>query len=352
MPIPEYFPLSALETIIFLLVVTFSAAAVFLGWVWYFSLDRRTHVYDEKLRDAIRGESSFSGIREVAEYEFIATSDTRLSKFIGRAKKLIGRRSDDPHKIVPVDEDVILPRKIEFIRQRVQFMPGRNILGDALVGSLRNFYAYQLALSVESPDSPVLEHFQSELGEYEYSQKVNDLSDTAAYDEIALFQPDTDGSAKDPLNDVFLSLVNYAEDYCVGRASDVDSTRDEINRCREVLQLSLFLLWARKMMGIEVTPNMAEDDCLTEYRNDAREEDNWGYWMLPGSSCNQSEFERLRHLSWSIKALLEEHWEDENYSELYPYGDSIREMEFVESPFVIFHRDEQDIRGGGKSSSG
>lgn len=347
----QNFPLSAAETLIFLLVVAFTALVGFLGWIWYYNLDRRTHAYDKKLRESIQTESSFSGIREVAKYEFIATSDTALSKFIGRARKMIGRSSGDPHKIIPVDEDVITPRKIEFIRQRVQLIPGRNILGNELMGAIRNHYAYQLALSVESPDSPVIEHFQSQLGEYDDAQKVNDLSNSSAYDEITLLQPHTTNSDKDPLNDVFLSLVSCAEKHCVRRAPDTVSTGEQIDRCREVLQLSLFMLWTRRMMGIEVQQTMAEDECLTEYRIDVRDEDNWGYWMLSAGSCDQSEFERLRHLAWRIQGVLEEHWEDENYSKLYPYGESIREIEYVDSPFVIFHKFEHEIRGGGPTSS-
>lgn len=351
MVFPQSFPLSAFEAVIFIAAVSVSAIIVFLGWIWYYDLDRRTHAYDEELCGAIQHDRAFSGIREVAQYEFIATSDSSLSKFIGRAKEFIGRGSEDPHKIIPVDEDVILPRKIEFIRERVQLIPGRNILGNELMGAIRNHYAYQLALSVESTDSPVIEHFESQLGEYEYSQKIADLSKSGLYDEITLLEQDTTNPDKDPLNDVYLPLVSRAEKHCVRPAPDLDSTGDQIDRCREVLQLSLFMLWARKMKGIEVTPNMDEEICITEYRTDIRDEDNWGYWMLSSGSCEQPEFERLRHLAWRIQDIIDEHWVDGAYSKLYPHGGSIREMEYAESPFVVFHKEEQEIRGGGPTGS-
>lgn len=343
------FSLSTFETLLFIILTGISAVVAFLGWLWYAGLDRKTQKFDEQLQSDIEEDPAFRGIREAAYPEFIVTSDTRLSKFIGRVKKLLGFRTQKPYKIIPVDDGVLEPRKIEFIRQRVRRIPGRNILGDELVGAIRNYYAYQLALKKEGIGSGIVEHFESNLQEYEHSQKIVDLSKSSNYDKVVLTQNPSTDSDKDALNDVFLPLVRAAEHHCVRRADGLEMQREEIEHCRRVLKLTLFLLWTNHMKGIRVSEELTEDDCLSKYREDIRDADNWGYWMLPAEPCDEGEFERLRHLAWSINRIVEEYWDEESYSELYPHGDSIRKFDYVEAPFVIFQKDEQEFRGGGPS---
>lgn len=347
MPIFFGISLSAWQIILFILVTAISAIVVFLGWIWYFSLDRRTRSYDKQLQNDIRKNKAFSGIRDAARPEFIVTSDTRFSKFIGRIRKMAGFRSEKPYKIVPYDDDVIEPRKIESIRRRVRNIPGRDILGEDLVGAIRNQYAYKLALNREGVGNDVVEYFRTNLEAYEAAQKVLDLAKSDNYDKVTLISTDGNSANKDPLNDVFLPLVSAAENHCVGPAPDLEAKQKEIEHCREVLKLSLHLLWTHRMKGVEVSRSLDEDTCLQKYRDDVKNADNWAYWMISSEICEDGEFRRLRHIAWSIKNILNEHWDTGTHSELYPWGDSVKDMEYAERPFAIFHKRADEIHGGG-----
>lgn len=184
------FPLSALESLLFILITIISGILVFFAGLWLVSLDRETQRYDNRLQRTIRENPAFSGIREAAQPEYIVTSDSRISKTIGRARKFLGR-SQRPQKIIPVDDDVIEPRKIEFIRQRSRNIAGRNILGRELTGAINSYYAYLLALNEEGVGSPIVEYFESNLEGYEDSQKIIDLGKSANFDEVTLFDEKT-----------------------------------------------------------------------------------------------------------------------------------------------------------------
>lgn len=341
------FSLSALDFIAFLIITALSAVFVFLGWLWFASLDRKTRSYDKRLQDDIRTNDAFSGIRDAANPVFVVTSDTKLSKFTGRLRMLIGSFKEKPYKIVPYDDDVLEPRKIETIRRRVRHIPGRNILGEDLVGAIRTQYAYKLALNNEGVGNDVVEYFKSNLEEYDASQKVLDLAKSENYKNVTLVQNSSPSINKDPLNDVFLPLVSAAEEHCVNAVPDVESKHKQIENCQNTLKLSLNLLWWGKMQGIEVTKSLSEDECVSEYRDDIKNSENHAYWMLASNSCGDVEFRRLRHLGWSIENIVTEHWEEDTFSDLYPMGESIRHMDYAEKPFVIFHKNADEIHGGG-----
>jgi hypothetical protein len=324
--------------------LTFAVAFVLASWYW--SLDRRTEAYDDKLRQEIREDTAFSGIRRAAHQNYIATSDSRISKFITALKDTAGRQTGALDKIVVVKSPDLRERKIEMIRERARDIPGKNILSKELVGALRNHYAYQLALSQEEISSDIVEHFKRSLDEYEHSSQVETLSEPESFEDVVLIEP-TEHSRRDVLNDIFLPLVRASEIYCVDLVSDTQRKRAEVDRCQEILMLTFFGLWAGRMKGIIVLPDMDEDECETAYRHNIRDVNNWGYWMLSEDQCEEGEFRRLRHLAWQLNDIINDYWSEHPYKKLHPKGDSIREMEQVDRPFVIFQKDEDIFRGGG-----
>lgn len=342
------FPFLTFDLLISLFLGLGGLIAAFVGALWYWGLDRKTEVYDEQLRTDIEEEAAFSGIRRAARPKYIATSDATVSKLFSWLKEKAGRESEKPDKIVAVAGDTFEERKIEMIRERVREIPGKNILAPDLVATLRNHYAYKLALNTEGVDSNVVEHFRSQLEEYEHAQKVVDLAKPDNYDDITLLETNLDGK-RDPLNDVFLRLVRAVELHCIFPTSEVNNKHEEIERCREHLMLLFFGLWTQRMKGVEVRKELAEDDCLPVYRADIRDEDNWGYWLLPKEKCDRDEFKRVRHMGWRISQIIDTYWRNDSYSTLHPKGDSIREMSQVETPFLIFRKDENEFRGGGPS---
>jgi len=329
-----------------------SGAAIIAGVVafvlasWYWSLDRQTESYDDQLREEIREDTAFTGIRDAAQQNLIATSDSRFSKFTTALKDITGRQMRPPDKIVVVEGPDLRERKIEMIRERARDIPGKNILNQELISALRNHYAYQLALSQEDISSDIVEQFKSDFEECRHSSRVEDLADPASFEEVVLIEP-PETSNPDVLNDIFLPLVKAAELFCIDILSDTQEKRQEVDRCEEALMLAFFGLWAQRMKGIIVHPIMNEEECLTAYRHDIRDEDNWGYWMLPKDHCEEEEFKRLKHLAWRLNDIIGEYWNDNPYSKLYPKGESIREMEQVDRPFVIFQKEEDVFRGGG-----
>lgn len=342
---------SLVETILTLGLTIITAILAFGGSIWYFSLDRQTESFDEDLRERIEEDPSFSGIRESAETKYIATSANRTSKVVSSARKQLGKLADKPDKIIVVSSDDITQRRIEMIRERSREIKGRNLLSKDLVATLRNHYAYQLAVSEEDIDSEVVEHFQTAFEEYNHAKKVEQLSDPERYEEVILVNGEHPEDRPDILNDIFLPLVEAVEDYCINCLSDPTEIRKGINRCQQPLMVLFFGLWAQRAKGVRVTPSLSKEACIKAYREDIRDEDNWGYWMLPATKCDEEEFERLRHLAWSIDRLVDQYWEDEPHSILHPNADSIRDMEPVSTPFIVYQKEEQVFRGGGQAGS-
>lgn len=349
MPSLPAIPLSWIYSIV-LSVLT--GALVFFGGLYYFDLDRKTESYDDDLRETIEEDPSFSGIQQAAYPRLISTSDSRISKATTKVKQYSRTLSDKPDKIVVLDGQNMEQRRIEMVRQRVQDVPGRSLLTKELVGAIRAHYALQLALSQEDVRTGVVEHFRSNLENYDYSDKVQKLADPENLDNLTLLDGHYSDTKQDALNDVFLRLVQAAERYCVDINSDPQKKKDEMNRCQRVLMVTFFGLWAERTLGITVTPDLHSENCGTAYRHDIRDEDNWGYWMIPETECGETEFKRLRHLAWKIEGFIEEHWNDDPYLKLHPKGDSIKEMEQVPMPFAIFHKEEEVFRGGAQSGNG
>lgn len=312
-------PSLSLSVVDLILTIASTAVTIFLGFVgmiWYLGLDRQTRSYDKEIRSDIEREKAFSGIRSAARTKFVATSPNRVSRLLSTVQRVAGVMSDKPHKIVTVQGQSIEERKIEMIRERVREMPGRNILRAEFIGAIRNHYAITIALSQEDVGSAVVEHFQANLENYQHAQKVIDLADEGSYENVCLFDSEQTDEQKDALNDIFLRLVEAAERFCVSPISDPDDQRREIETCRELIMLAFFSLWTQRMKGVEVGEDMEEDYCISAYRDDIRDEENWGYWLLPERECGQDEFERIQHLGWRVDDILEQYWGEEIYSKL------------------------------------
>ena len=345
--VPEI-SVARLELIGTLILVVISAGTAFVGALWYLGLDRQTEQYDNRLREDIEQEAAFSGIQRAAEQDFIATSDSTTSKVTSQVEKLRGRWSENPDKIVVVSGDTLSARKTEMIRERCREIPGKTILSSELTAAIRNHYAYRLALSTEDVSSEVAEHFQSKFEEYEHSERVNELAKPENYEEVTVLNDRLDGE-RDPLNDVFLRIVEAVERHCVSPISDVNRKGEEVERCRSLLMLTFFGLYAQKMKGVEFHDELSQDACENEFRTAIRTDDNWGYWVLANGACDEAEFKRVRHICWRLGNILDEYWESGEYSELYPQGESIRKLEYVLEPFVVYQKEEEQIRGGGPS---
>jgi len=341
-------PISTLNSILPIILGLLGLAGAFFVAIWYWSLDHQTEVYDNKLRQDIKEDPAFSGIQRAAEIKFIATSNTRFSKFTTLLKKKIGWLAEKPDKIVIVEGDTVEDRHVEMIRERMRYIPGRNILPQELFVAIRNHYAYKLALSEEEVGSATIEYFQSRFEEYRESDKIHELSRPENYANISLLDGLYEEEEKDPLNDVFLPLVEAAEETCVAPVSSVNDKIDQIDRCREHIMLAFFVLWTQRLQGVEVSTALEEDECLSAYRTDIRDEDNWGYWLLPSAECDEAEFSRMQHIAWRINETIEEYWTDGDYSILHPNGESLIDMDPVEKPFLLTLKEESEFRGGGR----
>ena len=165
--------LSGLELVFYGLI---PALLAFLLFHYFWSLDKRTASFDEDCRKEINEDQSFREIRRGADPEFIITSESRTSKAISELKKITGRVKEGPTKIVVLEEQSEEERKKEIILERCKEIPGKNLINPKLLASIRNYYAYKLSLKTEGENSDVTEHFRSRFEEYEYSNRVNELS--------------------------------------------------------------------------------------------------------------------------------------------------------------------------------
>ena len=69
---------------------------------------------------------------------------------------------------------------------------------------------------------------------------------------------------------------------------------------------------------------------------------------MRGGSCNGTEFDEFCNFGWKIKRILDEYWGCENYSRLDPGEDTIPDMEYVDTPFLVFKKDFDQFDGGPK----
>lgn len=336
---------SAISTLKFLLWILATAVPVFLGLFYYWSLDRKTNNFDEQCREGLQENSVFKGIRRGARPNLIATSDSKTSKVTTSVKKLRGKISDRPYKIVPVDDRSFDERKKEVIFERCKEVPGKTIIDSDLLAAIRNYYAYQLALDVEGSDSDVTQHFRSKLEEYDDSDRVLELGRKDKFDDVSLCDDDKRRELE-PLTDVYLRILEGVERHCIQSIDDLQEKEKEVERCREFMMETFWGLYSENIKGVEVSNGLRNETAVNLIRTDVRDNDNIGYWLLMEGDSGIDDLGRFLNVGYGVKGVLDEYWGDGNYSELYPDADSIPDVDVSERPFFLFSKDLDEFGGG------
>jgi len=316
----------------------------FLASYYWWSADRDAEKFDSRCRETVNKDPAFRGLKRNPD-RLIITSDTRTSRAVTTFKKIKDDLTGKPHQIVPIDGESRAERKKRVLLERCKEIPGKNILDADLVACLRNFYAYKLALKEEGVDSETTHHFKKKIESHKFAGRVQYLSDSENYGEITLL--DCVSSEKNALDDVFLPLLRGAERYCIKPYSDVEKQRQEIGRCREFIMYTFWGMYQGDLVGMDITEDIERDECVQLYRRDVRDGDRVGYWLL-GEECEKQEFDEFKNIAWKIEDILDEYWNDGNFSELYPNAESIPQMDYVSLPFVIFQKDLDEFSSGPK----
>lgn len=329
-----------------LIVFLATGIPTFLALYYHWSLDSQTESFDEDLRSEIADDPTFEGIRTGADTRIIVSSDSRLSKAMAPVKKRRGNWADDPYKIVPVEGNDLQDRKIEIIFERCKDVPGKTIIHSDLLASMRNYYAFRLALKEEGADSEVTEHFKSRFEEYEYSKRVKALGQSEHFETTYLL--DREAPNIEPLGDVFIPMLRGAQRHCVGAIQDFDDLESEIDRCREFMMFTFWGLYTGEMRGLIPDGELSQDEYVNLFKEDIRDRDNLGYWLLPAEGDGEEDFNRFKHLSWLVSDELDDYWGSDNYTQLHPQADSIPDMEYAESAFMLFKKNTEEFEGGPK----
>ncbi|MFP9192992.1 hypothetical protein ACLI4Q_15230 [Natrialbaceae archaeon A-CW1-1] len=313
----------------------------FLVFYFYWDLDRKTEQFDERCREDLESEEAFRTIRRGAAIKFVVTSDTRRSKAKASIQKLKSERSNKPYKIVPVESQSEEERKKEIILERCKDIPGKNIIQPELLGALRNYYAYKLSLSQEGKESDVTQYFYEKFQSYEYAGRILDLRETEHYENICLIE----NQSERPIR-IFLQVLEGVEKHCLNHSEDLDKQEDEIERCREIMMFYFYGLWAGELKGFKLTKESDLSRCISKFREDIKQEDNSGYWILASNDIGKGNFGRFKNVGWKVENELNEYWGEENFTNLYPGKDSIPAMEYVENPFIIFKKNYESFNSG------
>lgn len=323
----------------------FLAAIVgFLAFYFYWSIDRKTESFDKRCKAAVENHPAFRGIRRGARFDYIITSNSSTAKAWAVLKKFSGKWTNKPSKIVVVESQTLEERHKEIIFERCREIPGKNIIDPELVASLRNFFAYKLALKELGEKSEVAHHFKSKFEKYEFSGRVNELGKEEYYEKVTLLDGDVEG--KNPLSDVFLPILQGAEDHCVSPITDFEEKKREIERCREFMMATFWGLYSQDIKGVELDGSIDKDEAADLFRIDVRDRDNIGYWVLLSGDTTDKEFKEFKYIAWKVGEILDEYWNEGNYSELYPNSKSIPEMENVQTPFLVYRKELDQFQGG------
>lgn len=315
---------------------TLSGIVSFLVFAYHWSLDARSEKFSEQCKNHMSKSSSFRSIPNRTRKTIVVTSDSNTSKARSLLKRIRGSVSTKPQKIVPMESQSMEERKKEIIFENCKDIPGKLIIRRNLLGCLRNYFCYRYALENNVEDEITL-HFKTKFEEYENSNIVQTLASADYFQEISLV-PDHRGE-KTPLDDVFLPILQGAQDHCVQPVRDRGLKEREIERCRAFMMQLFWRMYSQDMVGIIDDNRLTEGECVGKYRIDVKENDNIGYWLLPNSECGENEFKRFCYIGWKIQEdVLDEYWSKKNYEELYPDGGDIKDMEFVESPFIVFRK--------------
>jgi|AntDeeMinimDraft_4_1070355.scaffolds.fasta_scaffold05912_3 hypothetical protein len=345
-----YFWISILTQIEVLISGLLTIGTIIFGYLiggYYWGLDHQSNQFDDQVRTEIKSQPALKGLERTSDTKLIATSNERSSKAISKLQQLRGRRTETPDKIIVFDSDDLEHRKIEMIRDRVRTIPGQTILNNDLIATIRAYYGYRVCLATEDVGSSVTAHFQNQLEKYEFSEQVKALGKAENLDTVMLDHVDGEAEDKDPLNDVFLEMVEAVEQSYVGMSNSIEDTEELIEECQQVLVPFFLGLKYGKILGTVVDVGEDNNDYIRKYKLDIRDEDNWGYWMLTKNGCGEEQFDAVRHLCWRIDQLVEDGWGDEQFNKMHPKPEDLTEMEYVEQPFIILQKEERVYRGGG-----
>lgn len=338
------FTLSDLE---FLALTVGSILIGYLAESFYLNLDKKTEIYALKCRNIIEENPAFRSVTTRAASNIIATSDSRLTQARTRIKSaLLSRDSRRPQKVVPLESRSMEERRKVILFERIKEIFGTPVIDKELLGCIRNYYAFKLAVERDGFDSETAVHYLEKFRNYEHANRVRRLDSEEHYRNISLIDEEIDG--KNTLDDVFLRIIRGANDHCVG-STDSTEVVDTIDECRAMVMGTFFDLYSQRMKGLEMPDSMDIGDCVGTYRTDVREEDHVGYWLLPESNCTEAEFKRFRSAAWKTQDVLDGYWKKENFSPLYPTAARIPDMPYVRTPFIVFRKDLEKFRYASKT---
>lgn len=341
---------SQVELVATVVVTIVSAVIGFTISNYYWSLDHRANQFDDDVRTQIKAQPALNGLEGTANTQLIATSNDASSKAISRIQELRGRRGNNPDKIIVFETDDLEQRKIEMVRDRIRTIPGKTILNAELIASIRMYYGYRVCIATEGVDSIVTEHFKDQLEEYEFSEQVKALGKSENYETVMLNDADGEAEDRDALNDVFLKMVSAVERGYIQQSDSLEETEELVEECQQVLVPFFLGLRYGKILGVVADEETDNDEYIHKYRIDLRDNDNWGYWLLTDSQCEEDDFDAVRHLCWRIDQLVEDSWDSNNFNKIHPKPEDLTEMDYVETPFFILQMEERIYRGGGPGS--
>ena len=336
--------ISILQAIVF-----FAASSVFgyLSGRYYWDADREAEAFSKKCREDIAEDREFRGLQRFGQPELIITSDSQFSRARAQIKKLQGSLTERPDKIVPINSESRAERRKTVIKERTADVYGQNIINPQLYSSISAYFAYRLALKEEGARSRVTEHFRTQFEQYEHDNRIKYLASSENYSLVSL-RTDTPSEAN-ALQDVFLPMLRGAERYCDDSDCEFQEKERRIQECREYMMWLFFGLFKSDVKGAKLPNGGEPETCADWFRNDIREEDNRGYWLLPDSVETDRDFGRFKSSAFKTKKILDEYWGENNHMKLLPEGnDLIPQMNRVPDPFLIFRKEVSEFGSGPK----
>lgn len=328
-------------------VVTVVVFIVFygIGSLYWTNIDKKTESYAEECKSDIEDDPALRSIHN-QQSKLMITSDSNISRARTYLRDKTPLRTDKPDRIVPVKEQSLVERKKVVIEERCRNIPGKKIIDSDLVSCLQSYYAYRLALSRERNEDneearQVLQHFKSRFDEHKDSGKVAELVQPEKYGKVTLLNNSDTG--KNPLDDVFLPLVKRSEKHCVGPLEDVRECEEKIETCRRFMMKTFWGLYSEGMQGVNVDSSTKLKECENACRQDMKNENNFGYWLLTNGECSESDFQEFQNLGWKFQQAIDDYWGFDNCFLLHPPGDSITGMEYVDTPFIVFEKDKDEF---------
>lgn len=340
------FNLPLFDIFLSIIIGVISFIFTFLVGLYYFSIDKEAEDFDEECEESLKEAHGLPDFTSNTSENIVVTSDSNFSKARAVTKSFFGKALGKPHVFYPLEEESPTQIKKKLICRRTRDIPGVYILPENVKECLRNYYRYKFSLQKEFEEE-ICEEFKENFESYEkYAPKVRELDKEEKYEKIVFFkQPEAEKSL---LNEVFLPLVEGMVKHCV-RPIDSPREKDEkIKKCESILMEFFYGLYSKNIVGSFVFQHQDEDVIISEFRNDVKNSNRWGYWVLPCKNCSEEEFRIFRYVGFKIDDILDEYWNRENYHTLYPLAKSISDIEFVDTPFLTFKKKKEEFSKGAK----